>query len=72
MATNWVDLFEEDCPELNHLNQKVKEFLSMRCSLLLKKYPKVDNFINPNIKKIVNLEKQVLQSFVVWMLLYNF
>lgn len=59
------DLYDPNCRELNHLNLKVKEFLSLRCSLLLKRYPTTESFLNQNVAKIIKYEKAILQSFVL-------
>nr|XP_027200109.1 histone-lysine N-methyltransferase setd3-like [Dermatophagoides pteronyssinus] len=58
-------LFDEKCTDLQYLNDKVKEFLSMRCKLLLKRYPQIDKFRNENIENIVKKEKQILESYLM-------
>lgn len=64
-AKNVMDLYEEKAKDLSHLNQKVKEFLSMRLQLLLKRYPQVDSFLNANVEKLIKAEKRILQSFTI-------
>lgn len=57
-------LFDEDCKELQYLNDKIGEFLALRCKLLLKRYPETIKFTNANIKKLIEQEKKILQSYV--------
>lgn len=57
-------LYENECNELIYLDEKVKQFLLMRCTLLLRKYVQVNKYLNTNVEKMVRCEKNILQSYL--------
>ncbi|XP_054154057.1 actin-histidine N-methyltransferase-like [Oppia nitens] len=72
-SDNLTELFNSDCNDLMYLNEKIWQFLAIRCTLLLKAYPNPEsvakyntttNNNNRNVEQLIKSEMNLLKSYV--------
>ncbi len=60
------DIYELECQQLKHLNDKIDKFLANRSVILLMGYPKTETqckYSNPLVEQLIKSEIDLLKSY---------